>query len=209
MKDREKYCEYSFLTLVSFLLMQIVWPSEQSLAVESDSDRYDGNGARFLLTVDGVHCRIDELKHHEYSKNTAYYSHKFKQAGLNYEIGLSLTESKILWVNGPFPAATHDITVFRRDLIHKIPAGMKAIGDSGYRGEPEFIATKSRLDPPIVRKFKSRARSRHETVNNRIKKFNCIKEQFRHGIEKHKTVFEAVCVLCQYEFEYDKPLFEM
>ena len=42
-----------------------------------------------LISVDGVHFRIKEPKHPCYSKNTKYYSHKFKTAGVNYEIAIA------------------------------------------------------------------------------------------------------------------------
>jgi DDE superfamily endonuclease len=189
--------------------MQIVWPSTQDLSTESDDDRYDADGARLLITVDGTHCPIFEPEDPELSKNPKYYSHKINQAALNYELGILVTESRLVWVNGPFPAATHDITVFRRGLIHMIPRGSKAIGDAGYRGEPNYISTKNVHAPRVVEKFKSRARSRHETFNSRIKAFGSMFQRFRHGVVKHKIAFMAICVICQYQMECGSPLFDV
>jgi hypothetical protein len=112
-------------------------------------------------------------------------------------------------MNGPFPAGTTDIQVFRQALKNNIPVGSKVIADKGYRGEKETISTPSSHDNEQVRKLKSRARSRHETFNARIKIFQCLDQQFRHGIEKHKIVFEAVCVICQYQLENGSPLFDV
>jgi O6-methylguanine-DNA--protein-cysteine methyltransferase len=90
-----------------------------------------------------------------------------------------------------------------------IPPGKKVIADKGYRGEKDIISTPSSQDPPELRKFKSRARARHESFNARIKNFRCLDMRFRHGIEKHKIVFEAVCVICQYQLENGSPLFDV
>ena len=56
---------------------QIVWPENWN---ENDEDT-----PIFICTVDGMHCRVHEPKHPTLSNNPQYYSHKFKQAGLNYE----------------------------------------------------------------------------------------------------------------------------
>ena len=166
----------------------------------------------FLITVDGVHCRLNEPKHPTKSKNPGFYSHKFHQAALDYELAVSIFENKLVWMNGPFPSGKHDINVFRErgGLKEKIPPGKKVIGDNGYRGEPGIISTpNNRHDTLEVRKFKSRARARHESFNARIKIFQCLNARFRHGIEKHQICFEAVCVICQYQLENGSPLFDV
>lgn len=40
----------------------------------------------FLVSVDGIHCSIQEPRHGCWSKNPDYYSHKFKRTGLAYEV---------------------------------------------------------------------------------------------------------------------------
>jgi hypothetical protein len=59
--------------------------------------------------------------------------------GVNYEIGLNIDESKILWVAGPTPAGVNDIAVVRSNLKCKIPTGKGVIADQGYKGKPELI----------------------------------------------------------------------
>lgn len=131
------------------------------------------------------------------------------QAGLDYELGVSVNDNQLVWVSGPFPAGNHDIQVFRQGLKDMIPAGKKAIADNGYRGEKAVISTPNAHDPKEVRKFKSRARARHETFNSRLKNFRCLEVRFRNGIAKHKIVFEAICVICQYQLENGSPLFDV
>lgn len=114
-------------------------------------------------------------------------------------------------MNGPFRAGEPDLLVFRKPqgLKSKIPTGKKIIADNGYRGEDAIISTPNAHDPAEVRKFKSRARARHESFNSRIKNFRCLDVRFRHGAEKHKIVFEAICVICQYQLENGSPLFNV
>ena len=44
---------------------------------------------------------------------------------------------------------------------------------------------------------KAWCRSRHETVNKRMKQFNVLKNCFRHDIEKHGYCFDAIAVITQ------------
>jgi hypothetical protein len=49
----------------------------------------------------------------------------------------------------------------------------------------------------------------HETFNSRLKNFHCLDDRFRHGIDKHKICFEAICVIVQYQLENGSPLFDV
>jgi hypothetical protein len=157
-----------------------------------------------------VHCHVNEPRHPTLSKNPKYYSHKSGQAGMDYELALSVFDNCLVWMNGPYKASVHDMRIFRdKGLMAKIPAGKKVIGDKGYIGEKDIISTPNSHDPPDVRHFKSRARARQESFNARIKNFACLDVRFRHGIHNHKTCFEAVCVIAQYQLENGSPLFEV
>ena len=83
---------------------KIVW--EEGLA----------DGEVWVMTVDGIHCWIAEPTHPEWSQDPKYYSHKYGKAGLVYELGICLKTSRLLWIRGPLPAGTNDITVFRSAL---------------------------------------------------------------------------------------------
>lgn len=82
------------------------------------------------------------------------------------------------------------------------------IADKGYRGE-EQISFPNNQDSEVLKKFKNRARARHEMVNARFKEFKALDERFRHTLTKHKSVFEAVCTLVQYEIENGRSLFSV
>jgi hypothetical protein len=85
----------------------------------------------------------------------------------------------------------------------------KGIGDGGYNGHQEAAITPNAHDCKAVRKFKSRALKRQEKFNGLIKKIDCTSGQFRHGTNRYKNCFEAVCVICQYQIENDSPLYDI
>ena len=82
---------------------KIVWPYE----IFEDEE--------WVMTVDGTHCEFQEPSHPEFSIDTGYFSHKHGQAGLAYEIGISLFDSKVVWLNGPFRAGMNDKSIFTED----------------------------------------------------------------------------------------------
>jgi hypothetical protein len=102
-----------------------------------------------LAGIDCVHFICHEFRTDPGGK---WYSHKSNGPGLSYEVCVDAVKDRIVWANGPFPAATHDITIFRGglkkqdkhtwntpSLYHLVPAFKRLVGDSGYVGEPEKI----------------------------------------------------------------------
>ena len=160
-----------------------------------------------LLTVDGVHFATKECRK---DPSSSWYSHKFKGPGVTYEIGISIWENKLVWVNGPYRAGKNDIGMFRDvdGLQSKIPENKFALGDSAYKSSNKVIV-KNKTDSRELKRFKNRALARHETFNGRIKCFNCLCNRWHHDLKKHKSVMEAVCILVQYDMENGNPLFEV
>jgi hypothetical protein len=163
-------------------------------------------GRTCKLTVDGTDCQINEP--HPFSKS--WYSHKHKSAGLRYEVAVCIQTGDICWVNGPFKCGSWpDLKIFRRDLKHRLVAGEMVECDGGYRGDPkcrhkDVIFNRSDLGA------KKAARARHETVNGDIKKFDCLKQTWRHDRKLHKHAFAAAAVLTQLSYSIGKgPTFEV
>lgn len=183
---------------------KIVWPTQAEI----------GNQI-FIGSIDGTHMKINEPNHPDFPKNTKAFSYKNKAAGLSYEIVLSLSTSKIIWMNGPFLASVHDIRIFDSPggLKEKLQGtGLRLIADSGYggRGHHQFISRLNSHDSPEVTKFKVRVRMRHEGCNGKLKTFRIIDSaRFRHGEEKFKIAFEACAVVTQYKMEISEPMFDV
>jgi hypothetical protein len=173
----------------------------------------------FIITVDGVHCRINEPRNDPGSK---WYDHKSNSAGVSYEVTLAIRSDRVVSISGPFPASIHDLTMFRggkvdepkdpNALQFRIPHGKKAIADSAYGGEAgvdDKVSITRQGDSSEVKAFKARAKARHESFNSRLKAFQVLDLAFRHGFRRHKIAFECVCIICQYDLENDYGLFEI
>ena len=167
----------------------------------------------WILTVDGVHCWCNEPKHDEFSMDPSYYSHKYAKSGYSYELAVSITESRLIWMKGPFKAGMNDKTIFReKGLCNKLrQIGKKGIADGGYYAQDLFdvLSFPNAGDEPTTKKFKRRAQRRHEVFNGMIKTFECLSVRFRHGRDKFKLCFEAVCVIGQYQMENGQPLYNV
>jgi hypothetical protein len=76
-------------------------------------------------------------------RTAAFFSHKIKAAGLQYEIGICIKTGWIVWIHGPFPCGDWaDITIFHHSLKNLLPKGEGIEADDGYGGEdPQLIKT--------------------------------------------------------------------
>jgi len=166
---------------------------------------------KWVMSIDGVHFVTYEPSHEKLPKDPAYFSYKHHAAGFNYEIGVSLYESKLVWFNGPFKAGTfNDIKMFTDGgLKAKLQATKKmVIADHGYTGYPTLVSTSNSQDSKEVSKFKVRARQRHEKYNGKLKEFQCLDDRFRHK-GKLQACFEAVNVIVAYKMEMGEPLYDI
>ena len=182
---------------------KIVWPADHEWQTT------------FIISVDGTHRLVNEPRDPNVRRNPKWYSHKDEHAGMNFEVGVDLFRSRIVHVKVGTPASTHDLTEFRMELAQKIPAGKRVIADKVYACEEfqHMISTYNQFDSAELKEFKKRAKARHETVNDRIKKYGCMKQHFRHGIQKAQICCDAVVVMVQYAIEdtgpYGEPLFDI
>jgi hypothetical protein len=152
-------------------------------------------------------------------------SYKNKKPGLAYELAILVYEDKLVWINGPFRASVGDNTIFESQggMQEKLPDGKKAIANSAYPKAPK-ASTENPLDDKIVKVLRRRARAHHEIFNKRIKDFKILSTRFRSTrstkgsptpglpttvLDKHKAVFQACCVLVQYDVEEESPLIKV
>jgi hypothetical protein len=188
--------------------------------------RFSGFDKRFnfQIGVDGQNYHVNEFR---LTPDSKWYEHKSNSCGLKYEYAVHLWTSSVVSMRGPFVASIHDMNVFRggdRDdksnwdresLYFKMPPGMRAVGDSGYGGEPDKITVSKSEHSKEMREFLARAKNREESLHSRFSSFGVLKERFRHGkgtqnkMDLHQSCAEAVCVIVQYDFENGHPLFEI
>jgi len=167
------------------------------------------HGSPYLIKVsdDGVHCAVNEPQKQPSTK-WSLQKHGGK-AALTYEIGIAIYQNQVVLINGPHPAAMHDMTMFNSPdgVGTQLLPGEQAVADRLYNG-PQ-VAVRNEFNTAEVRGFKRHVRARHETFNGRIKSFKILDTKFRHGVEKHQACFEACCVIVQYDMETGRPLFQV
>jgi hypothetical protein len=164
-----------------------------SLQIKLANRFRNDRGRRCKLTVDGTDCEVEQQT--PFSK--LWFSHKFKAAGLRYEVGVCIQTGDIVWVNGPFKCGQWpDVSIFREGLKALLLPREQVEADGGYRGEPKCRVPSMARNMDEYKKKKA-ARARHETINGRLKSWGILKQVFRHNLNFHNSVFMAIAVLTQ------------
>ena len=157
------------------------------------------------VSVDGTDCPIEEPS--PFDKK--WFSHKFKKAGLRYEIAVSIFSGDIVWFNGPFPCGEWpDIAIFRSGLKDMLDNNEMVEADNGYKGEPTTVRTRDDYVNQLENYEKNKIRARHETVNKRLKQFHILRQPFRHSREDHGFYFRATLALTQISINTGEILFQ-
>jgi hypothetical protein len=175
----------------------------------------DRSTSPFISSINRTHCPLQEPRQ---ALSSGWYSHKTSGAALTYQIVLSIRESKLLSVVGPYQASVPDITVFKcpNGVYDLISNYNRLIGYKGCKVSDDKISIPNPNDSKEVTDFKKRVRARHETLNSRLKIFNVLTTLFRHfdsgnyiqgNYIDHEKVFKSVCVLVKYNL-IDNPLFD-
>lgn len=163
------------------------------------------NGSICRVTIDGVDFRILEPT----PFSPCWYSHKHNGPGVRYEIGLCIQTGWIVWVNGPFPCGEWpDLRIARESLIFALDDEEMYCADGGYSDGAQYAETPTGLNN-YDQWMKSVARSRHETVNSRFKRFAILSNCFRHDRHLHGSVFMAIANITQLGITTDEPLFHV
>lgn len=173
----------------------------------------------WIMTVDGINFEINEPSNLPVSKDPHMFDHKHNHAGLTYELGVQLFDSKLIWMKGPFKAGeTNDAGRFSVEggLREKLTTiNKKALGDKIYGSvaNANQISSYNAWDRDDVMQFKARAQMRHEQFNGMLTDFGCLANRFRHpsdnAFEKFAICFEAVAVICCYRMDYGEPLYNV
>ena len=155
-----------------------------------------------MIQIDGTDC----MTTNQGESLPAFYSFKFKNSGLRYEVGTCIRTGDLVWINGPFPPGDWpDVEVFRLNLKLQLGANERVEADDGYIGEDPRTAKcpggVRYMEDQHWRAKRSNVRSRGETANHRLKMFAAIDGTFRHNILKHSVCFRACAVLAQLSFE--------
>ena len=157
---------------------------------------------RASLTIDGVHFKILEY----YPFNKKWFSHKFKRAGITYEIGCNVHTGDICWAFGGYPAGVSDLTMERQGILRVLPPTEIIIADKGYVGEGGNIISPILERSHSFNKQHKVIMATHEHVNKRVKYCACMSMVWRHGWKMHILAFYAVVSLTQINIENGEPM---
>jgi hypothetical protein len=82
------------------------------------------------VVIDGTLVPVDRL-----AADRPFYPGKHRKHGMNLQV-IASAEGEILWVSGPLPGATHDLTAARIwDIVRELTAaGLIVLADKGYTG---------------------------------------------------------------------------
>jgi hypothetical protein len=174
----------------------------------------DPNSEKLAITVDGVDCMTREMQDPYFNLDPKNSSHKFNGCGRKYLLALSVQRPELVWMSGGMKPSRHDTVSVREDGLKDLLAkGKFMIVDRGfnskYEDEKLFYATPSELDSPELENYKTRCRMRQESFNRRLKCFQVLKSEFRHGADKHEIAFQAVAVTVVYQMENGSPIFSV
>jgi hypothetical protein len=116
------------------------------------------------IIIDGMLVPIDRV-----AADRPFYSGKHRRHGMNLQV-ISTPDGDIVWVSGPLPGATHDLSAARiwgilRELA---AAGLIVLADKGYHGagQPLLTPYKGR-GKPESQKDANRAHARLRGVGER------------------------------------------
>lgn len=187
-----------------------------------DNTLGDPEKSAFVGTIDDTDCMMWEKRaHFHLNVDKSYFSKKSNGAGLKYEIVMDITKAKCLSIVGPNKASEHDMTVFCKSTKEKMkcmPKGKMLIADSIFkagrkahqRDKVGMFSIPSSTDDAKLKRFKSRARARHESFNGRLKCFSCLAQSYRGTDEaKHGAAFRAIAIIVQYQMDLGSPIFEI
>lgn len=148
------------------------------------------------VTLDGTDCRIRE----PIPFNKKWFSHKFKAAGVRYEIGLSIGNGDIVWASGGLPCGDWPDLKIAKDQYLRYAKNEITLADKGYRFKNYFKQPSN--------SYEKRLLARHESVNGRLKQFEILNSRFRHPLKKHPLVFHACVNLVQISINCGEKLFD-
>ena len=140
-----------------------------------------------------------------------FWSFKFKESGLRYEVGINIATGDICWWHGPFVCGKYnDLTIFQNALQLHLEDGERVEADMGYKGAaPFYVKCPGGVwSDPNTEELQKRVRSRHETCNNRLKKWNILKVPYCHNVLEHQSIFGAIITLVQLSFG-SNPLYQV
>jgi hypothetical protein len=181
------------------------------LKIVFESRKDSGSLNDCLISVDGTDVRIPQQG--PAIPGNPFSSFKFKgKCGLWYEIGVVILAGNIVWVNGLYAAGKYtDMKNFRHGLAHWLDEHERVEADNGYIGEvPQKVKCPGCASNPTENQaMQNRVRSRHESLNGRLKNWAILTSLYHHDLMEHGNVFWAIDVITQISINVGEKIFEV
>lgn len=195
---------WTWIKRISFLSREVIhW-----------DERFDDpDGDAYIVSIDGVDFAAWEVKHPELSKDTKYCSHKYSRCAFRYLIAISIYDSSIVGIYGPYRGGYSEIEIFRAHVKNKVKEGKFVVADRGNKDktasetDKAILALPNPVDNRDLKKFKARILARHETTNGRIKQYESMCGHWKHGMLKHDIALRAVAANVQWKMNHGSELF--
>tara|TARA_B110001450_G_scaffold248642_1_gene265077 strand:- start:273 stop:866 length:594 start_codon:yes stop_codon:yes gene_type:complete len=115
--DEEMFRKYSWF------FIKKVWYLQDSLIIFDDrfagqDQDLDNISQQCMMSVDCLDCVVREPGTRMSQWDLGMYSEKHNGPGFKYEVGVCIKTGFMVWVNGPYKAATHDKPLFE-DALEK------------------------------------------------------------------------------------------
>ena len=129
------------------------------------------------MVIDGTLIAIDRV-----AADRPFYSGKHHRHGMNLQV-ISAPDGEIVWVPGPLPGATHDLTAARIwGIVRELTAsGLVVLADKGYAGAGDHIRTPYKgTNKPASQKAANRAHAKlrgpGERANAQLKAWRVLRK---------------------------------
>jgi DDE superfamily endonuclease len=141
--------------------------------------------------------------------NKQWFSHKLNGPGLRYEVAICIQTGEPVWTNGPFPCGSWpDLRIARHALVDCLEPGEYYLADGGYRDGGNYSVTPTG-NHHFHDRQKATVRARHESYNKRLKDWGALRIKYRHKLDTHLLVFQAIANIVQVTIGNGEPLFQV
>jgi hypothetical protein len=135
------------------------------------------------------------------TKGNVFASHKYPgKSTLRYELGMSILEGDLVWIQGPYPADKYTgIEIFNKVLRHFLDPWEQLEAEEGYAGHPDKIKCPQNVGNPAEKwAMQGRVREHHKILNGRLKKWGILSQVYHHHcIMRLGEVFRVCVVVTQ------------
>ena len=94
-------------------------------------------------------------------------------------------------------------------LKQRLGCHERAAADGGYKGEEKITLPWDKRVGSDYRSYLCRGRGRHETINGKLKRWQVLRQMFRHHRNKHHIVFKACLTLTQLLLDFGERSFDV